>query len=128
LGAGVTANDARAEPATEWLLDSGFSRQTAWGQHQLKDTNHRAGPHRTGAERQEIKPISSSMHSDPAECRFPLRLFYRGWRPTRMGRWVNRLAIWWAALAPSSKELAILEVPGRTSGQRRLTPVVIATV
>ena len=72
--------------------------------------------------------MSNSTHSDPTE-RSPLfRLFYRDWRPTRIGRWVNRLASWWCALGLSSRDMAVLEVRGRTSGQRRSTPVVIATV
>jgi len=72
--------------------------------------------------------MSNSTHSDPAERSPVLRLFYRDWRPTRIGRWVNRLASWWPALGLSSREMAVLEVRGRVSGQRRLTPVVIATV
>ena len=72
--------------------------------------------------------MSSSTDSDPAERSPVLRLFYRDWRPTRIGRWVNRLASWWSALGLSSREMAVLEVRGRTSGHRRSTPVVIATV
>lgn len=67
-------------------------------------------------------------HSDPAERSPLLRLFYRDWRPTRIGRWVNRLAGWWSALGLTSRETAVLEVRGRKSGQRRSTPVVVATV
>ncbi len=72
--------------------------------------------------------MGNSKHSDPAEHSPLLRLFYRDWRPTRIGRWVNRLASLWSALGLSSREMAILEVRGRASGQRRSTPVVIATV
>lgn len=72
--------------------------------------------------------MSKSTHTDPAERNPILRLFYRDWRPTRMGRWVNRLASWWSGLGLSSSEMAALEVRGRTSGQPRSTPVVIATV
>ena len=72
--------------------------------------------------------MTNSTHSDPAERSPLLRLFYRDWRPTRIGRWVNRLASWWSALGLSSREMATLEVRGRQSGQRRSTPVVIATV
>ena len=72
--------------------------------------------------------MSNSTHSDPAERSPLLRLFYRDWRPTRIGRWVNRLASWWSVLGLSSREMAVLEVRGRASGQRRSTPVVIATV
>ena len=72
--------------------------------------------------------MSNSTHSDPAERRPLLRLFYRNWRPTRIGRWANRFARWWSVLGLSSTEMAVLEVRGRASGQRRSTPVVIATV
>ena len=72
--------------------------------------------------------MGNSTYSDPAERRPVLRLFYRDWRPTRIGRWVNRVASWWSALGLSSREMAVLEVPGRASGKRRSTPVVIATV
>ena len=78
--------------------------------------------------RRENKTVSNSTHSDPAERSPLLRLFYRDWRPTRLGRWINRLARWWSALGLSSREMAVLEVRGRVSGQRRATPVVIATV
>ena len=72
--------------------------------------------------------MSNSKHTDPAERSPLLRLFYRDWRPTRIGRWANRLARWWSALGLASSETAVLEVRGRASGQRRSTPVVIATV
>ena len=71
--------------------------------------------------------MSNSMDSDPAERSPLLRLLYRDWRPTRIGRWVNRLASSWTALGLSSTQ-AVLEVRGRASGRRRSTPVVIATV
>lgn len=71
--------------------------------------------------------MSNSTHSDPAERSRLLRLFYRDWRPTRIGRWVNRLASSWITLGLSSRE-AVLEVRGRASSRRRSTPVVIATV
>ena len=57
-----------------------------------------------------------------------LRLFYRNWRPTRMGRLVNRLAGWMSIVGLAPKEQAVLELRGRTSGQPRSLPVVIATV
>ena len=82
----------------------------------------------TGAEGKANITMTDSSHSDPAERSRLLRLFYRDWRPTRVGRWVNRLAGWWSILGLSSSEMAVLEVRGRSSGQRRSTPVVIATV
>ena len=51
--------------------------------------------------------MSNSTHSDPAERSPVLRLFYRDWRPTRIGRWVNRLASWW------SGPRAVVEGDGR---------------
>lgn len=71
--------------------------------------------------------MSSSTHVDPAERNPIRRLFYRDWRPTRIGRWANRVAAWSSALGLSSKA-AVLDVRGRTSGRPRSTPVVIATV
>lgn len=71
--------------------------------------------------------MTDTTYSDPAERSPVLRLFYRDWRPTRIGRWVNWLATWSSALGLSSRD-AVLEVRGRASGQRRSTPVVVATV
>ena len=72
--------------------------------------------------------MSNPTHADPAE-RSPLwRLFYRGWRPTRMGRFVNRLAKWLTALGLSGTVMGVLEVRGRGSERPRSTPVVVATV
>ncbi len=72
--------------------------------------------------------MSNSRPADPAERSALLRLFYRDWRPTRLGRWVNRFACWWSGLGLPPKFQAALEVRGRTSGRKRSTPVVIATV
>src|SRR6476660_712326 len=66
--------------------------------------------------------------ADPAEASALLRLVYRDWRPTRLGRWANRFAGWWSGLGLPPRFQAALEVPGRTSGRRRSNPVVIATV
>ena len=70
--------------------------------------------------------MRNSAHPDPAERRPLLRLFYRDWRPTRLGRWANRFARWLSDLGVSSG--AVLEVRGRSSGEPRSIPVVIATV
>jgi deazaflavin-dependent oxidoreductase (nitroreductase family) len=72
--------------------------------------------------------MNDSTHSDPAERNLIMRMFYRNWRPTRVGRWVNRLACWWSGFGLPPKFQAALEVHGRTSGRRRSTPVVIAAV
>jgi deazaflavin-dependent oxidoreductase (nitroreductase family) len=63
---------------------------------------------------------------DPAE-RGHLRLFYRDWHPTRLGRVVNRLNGWVSArFGPSLQQ--VIEVRGRTSGKIRSTPVVVSAV
>lgn len=71
--------------------------------------------------------MKESRYSDPAE-RGVLRFFYRNWRPTRLGLWVNRLMNWWSGLGLPPKFQAALEVQGRKSGRTRSNPVVIATV
>ena len=72
--------------------------------------------------------MNNSTHSDPAERSGLMRLFYRNWRPTRFGRWVNRFSCWWSGLGLPPRFQAALEVHGRTSGRIRSNPVVIATV
>jgi len=72
--------------------------------------------------------MNNSAHSDPAERSALMRLFYRNWRPTRLGRWVNRFACWWSGLGLPPRFQAALEVHGRNSGRKRSNPVVIATV
>jgi deazaflavin-dependent oxidoreductase (nitroreductase family) len=57
-----------------------------------------------------------------------MRLFYRDWRPTRLGRWVNRLSGWWSGRGLPPRIMAALEVRGRASGRGRSIPVVITTV
>ena len=57
-----------------------------------------------------------------------MQLSYRNWRPTHLGRWVNRLMGWWSGLGLPPRFQAALEVHGRTSGLRRSNPVVITTV
>jgi deazaflavin-dependent oxidoreductase (nitroreductase family) len=72
--------------------------------------------------------MNSSKHSDPAERGALMRRLYRNWRPTRLGRWVNRFSCWWSGLGLPPKFQAVLEVYGRKSGRKRSNPVVIATV
>jgi deazaflavin-dependent oxidoreductase (nitroreductase family) len=57
-----------------------------------------------------------------------MRLFYRDWRPTRLGRWLNRVQAWWSGLGLPPHFMAALETRGRVSGRRRTNAVVIATV
>src|SRR5215203_3797004 len=70
--------------------------------------------------------MSSTPHPDLAERNALMRLFYRDWRPTRLGRWVNRLQGWWSTLGLPPRSVATLEVRGRVSGRKRSVPVVIA--
>jgi len=76
----------------------------------------------------DVGPTSGSPHTDPAERSAFMRLFYRDWRPTRFGRWANRLTGWWSGLGLPPSLMASLEVRGRVSGRIRSNPVVIATV
>ena len=57
-----------------------------------------------------------------------MRLLYRDWRPTRLGRWINHVNGWWSGLGLPPRFQAVLEVQGRHSGRRRSNPVVIASV
>ena len=75
-----------------------------------------------------MRTMSSSTHADPAERSALMRLLYRDWRPTRFGRYVNRLMSWWSGLGLPPRIQAVLEVRGRASGRKRSNPVVIATV
>lgn len=72
--------------------------------------------------------MNNSAHTDPAERSAFMRLFYRDWRPTRAGRWVNRLMSWWSGLGLPPSFQAALEVRGRASGRWRSNPVAITTV
>jgi hypothetical protein len=72
--------------------------------------------------------VSDARPKDPAEQNFVLRYLYRDWRPTRLGRWANRIARWQTRLGLVPPAMSVLEVRGRTSGKPRATPVVIATV
>ena len=72
--------------------------------------------------------VNNSRHSDPADGSALMRLLYRNWRPTRLGRWVNRFWGWWSGLGLPPRFQAVLEVQGRTSGRLRSNPVVITTV
>ncbi len=75
-----------------------------------------------------LRPMSDARRTDPAERSAVMRILYRNWRPTRLGRRLNRLACWWSGLGLPPKFQAALELQGRSSGRRRANPVVIATV
>lgn len=72
--------------------------------------------------------MTNSTYTDPAERDAFLRFCYRDWRPTRIGRWLNRFWGWWSGLGLPPRVQALLVVRGRTSGRLRSNPVVIATV
>jgi deazaflavin-dependent oxidoreductase (nitroreductase family) len=57
-----------------------------------------------------------------------MRLLYRKGRPTRLGRWFNRINCWWSGLGLPPKFQAVLEVQGRKSGRTHANPVVMPTV
>jgi hypothetical protein len=72
--------------------------------------------------------MTTPTTTDPAERSLKMRLFYRGWRPTLLGRWMNRLMALWSNLGLPPKFQATLEVRGRASGRIRANPIAIATV
>ena len=72
--------------------------------------------------------MTGSRPPDPAEGNAVYRFFYRNWKPTRLGRWVNRFAGWYSGLGLPPRIQAALEVRGRRSGRTRSNPVVIPTV
>ncbi len=63
-------------------------------------------------------------YHDPAEqgC---LRLFYRDWHPTRLGKFVNRAFAWMSGKGLTPPILLTLEVPGRRSGRLHSTVLVV---
>lgn len=62
---------------------------------------------------------------DPAE-RTGLRFFYRGWRPTRLGKIWNRAFAWVSGLGLTPQVLLTLQVKSRSNG--RLYSTVLAVV
>lgn len=63
---------------------------------------------------------------DPAERLFSLRLFYRNWRPTRLGKLNNSAMAWLSAHRLTPPILLTLQVRGRQSG--RLHDTVLAPI
>ena len=72
--------------------------------------------------------MNNPRQADPAEKNFVMRQLYRNWRPTRLGRFLNRCMAWWSGLGLPPKFQAVLEVKGRKSGRIRSNPIVITTV
>ena len=69
----------------------------------------------------------ATTYRDPAERSGYLRLFYRDWRPTRLGRLVNCAWAWLSGLGLTPRVLLTLKVKGRRSGRLRTTALVVAT-
>lgn len=66
-------------------------------------------------------------HEDPAERTGYLRYFYRGWRPTRIGRAWNRLYAWVSGLGILPRVLLTLQTSDRDSGRVNSNILVVAT-
>ena len=70
---------------------------------------------------------SSLERQDPAERLRSLRVFYRDWRPTRLGRLVNRCWAWLSGRGLTPHILLTLQVKGRTTGRLHSTVLVPVT-
>ena len=66
-----------------------------------------------------------TTRGDPAE-RSHLRLFYRDWRPTRLGKLVNGAWAWLSGLGLTPRLLLTLQVRGRRSGLLHTNVLVLA--
>ena len=66
-------------------------------------------------------------HEDPAERTGYLRYFYRGWRPTRIGRLWSRAYAWVSGFGLLPELLLTLQTTDRTSGRTNSTILVVAT-
>lgn len=72
--------------------------------------------------------MSNLTHPDPAERSFVMRLLYRDWRPTLLGRWIGRLMVWWNGLKAAPGLVGVLEVKGSGSRQDSTVPMVVASL
>jgi len=72
----------------------------------------------------QSSPVTPS--EDPAERTGYLRFFYRGWRPTRMGRLWSRVYAWVCGLGVLPGMLLTLQTKDRTSGRINDTILVVA--
>jgi F420H(2)-dependent quinone reductase len=71
----------------------------------------------------DMAPGQTRTRKDPAE-RGHLRLFYRDWRPTRLGRIVNGAWAWLSGMGLTPQILLALQVRGRNTGLVRTTVLV----
>ena len=67
---------------------------------------------------------NAMSYRDPAERGY-LRLFYRDWHPTRLGKLVTRTLAWLSGLGLTPPNLLTLRVKGRGSGRLRDTVLVV---
>jgi deazaflavin-dependent oxidoreductase (nitroreductase family) len=70
--------------------------------------------------------VSTTARKDPAEQGRYLRLFYKDWRPTRLGKLLNGGWAWLSGLGLTPSILLTLQVKGRRSGQVRTNVLVPA--
>jgi len=83
--------------------------------------------------RGESPDVSAEGHAvqmpreDPAERGGYLGLFYRGWRPTRLGRIWSRAYAWVSGLGLLPKSLLTLQVRSQRTGRLSSTVLVVAT-
>ena len=68
----------------------------------------------------------ATTYDDPAELSGYLRLFYRNWRPTPLGRLVGKAWACLSGLGLTPRVLLTLQVKGRHSGRLRTTVLVVA--
>ena len=59
----------------------------------------------------------ATTYRDPAERSGYLRLFYRDWRPTRLGKLVTGALAWLSGLGLTPRVLLTLQARGRRSGR-----------
>ncbi len=67
----------------------------------------------------------TTTRGDPAERSY-LRLFYRDWRPTLLGKLVNGACAWLSGLGLTPRVLLTLQVRGRRSGLLHTNVLVVA--
>lgn len=67
------------------------------------------------------------LGADPAEATGYLRYFYRGWRPTRVGRIWSRMYAWVSGLGLVPRMLLTLQTNERGSGRVNTVILVVAT-
>ncbi len=70
--------------------------------------------------------IAMPPREDPAERTGYLRYFYRGWRPTRLGRLWSRMFAWVSGLGLVPDTLLTLQTKDRSSGRVCATILVVA--